>query len=233
MAIFPDLSCEEIVQTNDRTRLSAINSFVTPDETSGITSIKIKPQSNVDYIDVTDNMYLDWQYTFAGSQTVKVLVESGAASASADFSKTIQVVTPSSDRLFSTDQDIKLHEPDILKWKEDGRNSFLNIHRRAKKLILEYLRREGFVDVYGNPYTDAAIIDIDEVKQWSTFITLRLIFEGISNSTEDVFHIKAKRYFEMEQKWRSIALLRLDIDGDGEVVEGEGIDMRSCFVARR
>src|SRR5690606_28291915 len=124
-------------------------------------------------------------------------------------------------------------EPDILKWVEDGRNSFLNVHRRAKKLLLEYLRREGFVDVYGNPYTDTAIVDIEEVKQWVTFTALRIIFEGISNSTEDVFHEKARRYSELELKWRSIALLRLDVDGDGTVLPGEGLDTRSCFVARR
>lgn len=233
MAIFAHLDLEPVVQINDKTRLNASNSFVTPDVSSGITAIKIKPQNNADYINVTETGYLDWQYSFAGSQTVRVLVEAGAASASADYSQSIQVVTPITDKLFSTDQDIKLHEPDILKWTEDGRKSFLNIHRRAKKLILEYLRREGYVDVYGNPFTDSAIVDIEEVRQWATFTTLRIIFEGISNSTEDVFNEKAKRYFELEQKWRSIALLRLDIDGDGQSEEDEGIDLRSCLVVRR
>jgi len=231
MAIFPFLSVEPTVQVGDRTRLDGTKSFITADEVS-ILALEIDPGTGT-YINVTDDKYLDYAWNTSGSKTIRCRVTTSAASASASISETVSVVTESSDYLFSGDSDLKLHEPDILKWTEDGRNSFLNIHRRAKKLILEYLRREGFVDVYGNPYTDAAITDIEEVKQWSIFTTLRLIFEGISNSTEDVFHEKAKRYFEMEQKWRSIALLRLDIDGDGEVVEGEGIDMRSCFVARR
>jgi len=231
MAIFPFLSVEPTVQVGDRTRLDGTKSFVTVDE-GDIISLEIDP-GNGSYVNVTTDKFLDYAWNTSGSKTIRCRVTTETASASASISESISVVTESSDYLFSTDSDLKLHEPDILKWTEDGRNSFLNIHRRAKKLILEYLRREGFVDVYGNAYTDAAIIDVEEVKQWSTFTTLRLIFEGISNSTEDVFHEKAKRYFEMEQKWRSIALLRLDIDGDGVVIEGEGIDARSCFVARR
>ena len=231
MAIFPFLSLEPVVQVGDRTRLDGSKSFVTADE-GDIIKLEIDPGTG-SFIDVTTDKYLDYAWAASGTETIICRVTTESASASASVSEEVSVLTATQDYLFSNDSDLKLHEPDILKWTEDGRNSFLNIHRRAKKLILEYLRREGFVDVYGNPYTAAAITDIEEVKQWSTFITLRLIFEGISNSTEDVFHIKAKRYFEMEQKWRSIALLRLDIDGDGEVVEGEGIDMRSCFVARR
>jgi hypothetical protein len=230
MAIFPHLDLEPVVQVFDRTRLDATKSFVTPDAT--ITLLEIKPITGASFVDVTEDKYLDWQYGFAGSVTVTCRVTT-SASASAEFSETISVVTPALDNLFSTDSDLKLHEPDIMKWTEDGRNSFNNIHRRAKKLMLEYLRREGYVDVFGVPYTENAIKDIEEVRQWVTFIALRIIFEGISNSTEDVFNQKAKRYSEMEIKWRSIALLRLDTDGDGELTEGEGIDTRSCFVARR
>lgn len=229
--IFPNLELEAVVQVGDRTRLSALKSFVTQDE-AAISMIQISPLGAASgLIDVSTDMFLDWQFSASG--TISVLCRVTASGASAEITDTISVVTAASDHLFSNDDDLRLQEPDILKWVEEGRNTFINIHRRAQKSILEYLRKEGFTDVYGNPYTKAAIIDIEEVKQWSTFLALRLIFEGISNATDDVFAEKAKRYKGQEVEWRKTALLRLDIDGDGEADNKEGIDTAFSFVARR
>lgn len=228
--IFPNLQLEPVLQVNDRTRLDATKSFATQDE-GAITSVLIKPAAASAFIDVTSDKYLDWQYSASGTYTVTARVS--ASGASADFSSTISVVTSTSDNLFSNDQDLKLHEPDILKWVEDGRNSFLNVHRRAQKLIIEHLRNEGFVDIDGDPYTKAAFTDIEEVKQWSTYWTLQLIFEGLSNATDDVFSKKASEYSLQRQKWEKTALLRIDTDGDGITDNDEGIDTQTGFVARR
>ena len=228
MAIFPYLSLEPVVQINDRTRLNAEGSFGSGGD---VLALWIRPSDDEDYVDVTDDKYLDWQYGASGTYEVSAIAS--GVSGSAEFTQNIQIVTAAQDNLFSNDADLKLHEPDIMKWTEDGRNSFLNIHRRAKKVFLEYLRTEGYTDIFGAPYTDAAVIDIEEVKQWVTYAALRIIFEGISNSTDDVFHVKAKRYAEMEIKKRNAALLRIDTDGDGELLTDEGIDTRSGFVARR
>lgn len=229
--IFPNLELEPIVQVGDKTRLSALKSFVTQDE-APIDLVMISPLGATSgFIDVTDDLYLDWQYSATGTITVRARVS--ASGASADYTDTISVVAAASDYLFSNDDDLKLHEPDITKWVEAGRNTFINVHRRAQKIIMEWLRKEGFVDVYNNPYTKAAIIDIEEVKQWSTYLALRLIFEGLSNATEDIFAEKAKRYKGKEVEWRKTALLRLDVDGDGETDDEEGIDTAFSFVARR
>lgn len=230
--IFPNLELEAVVQVGDRTRLSATKSFVTPDE-AAIETVLISPTGATgDFINVSENMYLDWQYSASGVIPVRVRVAT-ASGVSADFTDELSVVTAGQDHLFSNDDDLRLHEPDILKWVEEGRNTFTNIHRRAQKVIMEYLRKEGFVDVYGNPYTKAAVVDIEEVKQWSTYLALRLIFEGLSNATEDIFSEKAKRYKGNEVDWRKTALLRLDVDGDGEADNEEGIDTAFSFVARR
>jgi hypothetical protein len=228
--IFPHIELEPIVQVGDRTRLSALKSFVTQNEAS-VSLVQIKPSSSGSFIDVTDDKFLDWAYPSAGTITVTARVT--ASGASAEITQTLSVVTVGSDALFSTDADIRLHEPDILQWVSPGRNSFLNIHRRAQKLILEELRREGYTDTSGNPYTKAAIVDIEEVKQWSTMWVLQLIFEGLSNATDDVFHEKAVRYSSMRETWGATVFLRLDADGSGEIDTGEGIDTATCFVARR
>lgn len=229
--IFPNLELEPIVQVNDRTRLNALKSFVTPDEDS-ITNIEIDPDGTEGLISVgTTDSFLDWEYSASGTYTVTCRVTT--SSASAEFTDTVSVVTEASDKLFSTDDDLKLHEPDILKWTEEGRNTFKNMHRRAQKLILEYLRREGFRDNLGEPLTKDAVVDIEDVKQWSTFIVLRLIMDGLSNAEDDVFYAKSKYYKGKEVEWRKTALLQIDVDGDGVVDDDEGIDTAYSFVARR
>jgi hypothetical protein len=229
--IFPVLEYEPIVQTGDKTRLSAKKSFVTPDE-QAISMVSIQPSTADGFITVTADRELDWQFGASGYQTITVRVQAGMG-ASAEIQRSILVLSESQDKLFSFDEDLRLHEPDILKWVVDGRSSFKDVHRRAQYTIIKWLDKEGYVDVYAKPFTKDAIINIEEVRQWSTFVALRLIFEGISNAIDDVFSVKAKQYKGKEVEWRKRALLRLDIDGDGKVEDYEGIDPAYGFVARR
>jgi hypothetical protein len=228
--IFPNIELEPVVQVNDRTRLNVSKSFVTQDE-AAISLVQVRPTATASFITVTDDLYLDWAYPASGTYIVTARVT--ASGASAQVTGSISVVTATADHLFSTDADLKLHEPDVLKWVDAGRNSFLNVHRRVQDLILGQLRREGFTDVNGVPYTKSAVVDVNEVRQWSTYWALQLIFEGISNATDDVFAQKAVRYSSLRQKWEATALLRLDTDGDGSADTDEGIDTGTAFVARR
>ena len=231
--IFPILEFEPTVQVGDKTRLDASKSFVTQDE-QAISVISIRPSSADGFITVSSDKYLDWAYSASGVHAITVLVSTTeGASASAQIVRNITAYTEAQDKLFSTDQDLRLHEPDILKWVVDGRATFKDVHRRAQYTILKWLDKEGYVDVYNHPFTKDAILDIEEVRQWSTFITLRLIFEGVSNAIDDVFADKAKRYKGMEVEWRKRAILRLDIDDDGEAEDGEGVDPAFGFLARR
>jgi hypothetical protein len=97
---------------------------------------------------------------------------------------------------------------------------------------MTYLDEKRIWDTQGNRLTLDAITDVVEVKDWSKFMTLRLIFEGISNATDDVFHEKALRYKALEVEARNRAALRLDRDGDGET-DVTKLDMRSIFMVRR
>jgi len=226
--IFPNLELEAIVQLGDRTRLSALKSFVTQNE-AAISLVQINTGTGL--IDVTSDRYLDWQFMQAGTVTVTARVT--ASGASADITATIQVLTSASDKLFSSDSALRTYENDVLKWVEDGRNSFLNVHRRVQYLILDQLRRQGFTDINGVPYSKAAVVDVAEVREWATMWALQLIFESNSNATDDIFHAKAVRYSALRLEWEKTALLRLDTDGDGVLDTGEGIDTAFAFVARR
>ena len=138
------------------------------------------------------------------------------------------------DYLYCTDQDLASHESDIMKWVAPGRASFKNFIRRAQDLIMNWLDKEGYVNVYGEKFTKRDIIDREEVREWATFVTLRLIFESIKNATDDVFSEKASTYESLEMTARDRAILRLDINKDGEAdLPNEGIDPAYGSLSRR
>jgi hypothetical protein len=120
------------------------------------------------------------------------------------------------DHLYSTDQDLLQHESDVTKYVQDGRSSFLNVHRRAQSLIVEWLDQNGFIDTNGKKFTKFAITDVTEVSAWSKYIALELIFRDFGNAKDDVFKEKADRYEKLAINSRQRAILRLDKDGDGK-----------------
>jgi hypothetical protein len=147
----------------------------------------------------------------------------------------IKLYSKDGDSLFSNDSDLVQHEPDILKYLPDGKNSYKYAHRRAQELILKFLDEKGYTDIYEDKLLLDAIVDIDEVREWSIFVTLRLIFQGLRNATDDVFSEKAKDYLEEEKQARNRTILRLDVDGDGEVESNssEGFHVSTISCARR
>lgn len=147
--------------------------------------------------------------------------------------KVVRVVSSLADGLWSTDDQLRAAEFDIMKYVPSGRATWKHMHRAAQTVILEWLDREGFVDVFRDKLTKAAMVIPAELNEWSKYATLRLIFESLRNSIDDVFAEKAKHYGAMESSARQRAVLRLDLDGDGAADEGEEADIRTCIVVRR
>ncbi len=164
---------------------------------------------------------------------VEVLLKVDDGTSNSVQSRHVNVFSVDGDLLFSSDADLKNHEPDILKYLEKGRNTFLNIHRRAQHLILAWLDRNGYVNLYNEKYTKRDVIDLEEVHEWAVFVTLRLIFEGLIVSVDDIFAKKAASYGELEKYWRDRAVLRIDVDSDGVLTQLDRVDIRSAFVVRR
>lgn len=121
----------------------------------------------------------------------------------------VNVYSKLGDYLFSNDADLMQFEPDIRKWVGDGRNTFLNVHRQAQSHILEYLDRQGFINNDGKKFTKFDFLDLTEVKEWSRFVALRMIFEGIKNSQDEVFLAKRQTYEDKETAARNRMVLRL------------------------
>ena len=171
--IFPVLELEAFLQADDKTRLDARKTHITPDE-AAITLIEIEPESGSGFLDVTSLSYLDWQYSGA-SRTVTVSVRVTTDGLPETFSKDIEILTATDDKLFSTDAEMVRHEPQILDWVREGRNSFLDVHRTSQDRILTWLDEHRIWDTNGDRLTKDAIVDIQEVNDWSKYLTLQLI----------------------------------------------------------
>lgn len=225
--IFPVIQIESIVQVGDRTRIDVSKSYCTPDDS--ITGYFVCPDvaASANYFDVTDDKFLDWQYEASGSYTIALRANSD------EVTSTISVVTAESDYLFSDDQRLKQHEPDILKWVQAGRNSYFDVHRRCQEMIVDYLDQQNYRDNSGNKYTKVDIVNREEVRSWATFMALRVIFEGLSNAIDDIFAVKAARYEKLEVKARDRASLSLDKSGDGIIQAGETYYVTGGEVVRR
>lgn len=226
--IFPILELESQVQTNDKTRLDASKTFISPDE-AAITLVEIEPEASAGFIDVTSNRYLDWLYTTDGTKSVTVRVTTDGTPVT--FSKDLESLLPENDILFSTDDDLLAHEDDILRYVRSGRSSFIDKHRLSKKRIVRWLSEQRIYDNDGNNLTDAAIMDVEEVNEWSKFYTLYIIFNSLSNAIDDIFAQKASLYQSLAKDAQSRSAIRLDRNGDGN--EDTNKDMRTYRMIRR
>ncbi len=208
--IFAHIDIEAVVQVNDKTRLNASKSF---SNTIGeITLVEIQPTASESFYDVTSDLYLDWSYSTDGDHVATVRINGTESQ-----SRTISVLSVADDNLFSVDTDIISYEPDLLKWVQDGRNSFLDKHRAAQREILNELDANQIWKRDGSRYTATDIVDIQEFKEWSKYETLRIIFDGISNAIDDVFKDKANNYKMLVVSAKKRATLRLDYNDDGNI----------------
>ena len=231
MAVIGKIQTEGIVQVGDKTRIKVKGTFVTPDEGS-ITLLRVDPDTTGTFYDVTSNKYLDFAYLTAGDTTVSLEVTTDSSAAQV-FTSTISVITETEDQLFSTDEEIIAHEHDILDFLPKGRFSFKDKHRAAQDRILGYLDEKQIWDCDNNRLTKAAIIDNDEVNDWSKFMVLELIFRDASNAIDDIFFDKAEFYRNMMVEARNRACLRLDLDGDGEIKCDDKVHLYTTTMVRR
>ncbi len=222
MSIFGKLILEPTVQEDDKTRLNATKSFVSKDE-ADITLVEIEPEASAGFIDVTgtssNDWFLDWEYSTDGDKTVSLRLTTDGGPVV--FTEDIEVVTEADDKLFSNDDDLKRHEPSVLNWIISGRNTFKDMHRRAQTLILDFFRIQGYRNQDGTNVSKDEILDILEVKEWSTYMVLKLVFEGRSNDPEDIFREKSRTYNSEMIAARESVFKVYDFNKDGDLTASE------------
>lgn len=165
--------------------------------------------------------------------TRKITLEAGDGAATDTVVAYVKVYSSGGDALFSNDSELISFEPDLIKWVPEGKSSFNFVHREAQDLIIAWLDEKGFVDIFGEKFDKSKFIDLEEFNMWSKFMTLRIIFEGLSNSVDDIFNDKKKKFEILEAQHRNRAVLRVDIDADGQVDTFEDMRVHSGTVRRR
>lgn len=233
--IFPNINTEAIIQTKDRIRFDASKTFVSKGE-AAITSVEIEPEAGAGFIDIfgsgnQKNWFLDWEFD-GTDRDIVASVRVATDGAPVLKTVTVKVVTPETDKLFSYDADLLSRKSDILNWVPEGRNSFINFHRRAQEKIIAWFDEQGFTFSDGTKITKDAVVDVDEVRLWSVNLTLSLIMFNFSNSVDDVFARQAAEFESDAISHRTRAITRLDLNQDGEIDNNEGVNMRTFDLLR-
>lgn len=143
------------------------------------------------------------------------------------ISKYMKVYSADGDSLFSADTDLVSEEPDIMKWTKEGRASFLDLHRKAQRLIVDWFDREGYRDDNEEKITKWAFVDNSDVRMWSYYMVLKMFCRGVRNQTDDVWKKKATEYEKDEIAARKRATLNLDLDKDDKPDVNDGPDVQS------
>jgi len=223
---------EKLVQVDDKTRIDVSKSFIN----AGVVSeVEIKPEASENFYSVynTDQKrwYLDWAYETDGAKVITVRITTDLSVKTVAFN--IDIITAVDDYLYSDDSDIFSIESELKNYIPRGRNSFLNKHRAAQEHILSYLDRKNIKNQDGTKILKGQIIDINDVRDWSKYETLKLVYEDLVVSVGDIFKDKANMYRDLALDHATRSLLRLDFDKDTVQEQFESLDMRTFRMTKR
>lgn len=206
---------QDIVQVDEKFRIDCTKTFVHPGNHS-IQSMTVEVEGGGDSFTITSDKFLDYAYSTSGTKTITVtVVHTGQGHANVTKTASILVKTAAEEKLFSNDSDLISHEVDILNYLPEYKADYKYAHRLAQETILNDLNERGIRDKNDNRLTAAAVVDIEEVRQWSKFKTLSYIFESLSNAIDDIFADKASRYRNMASAAAGKCIVRLDTNSDG------------------
>jgi hypothetical protein len=224
--IFTNVKSEKVVQVGDRTRLDASQTFSPDDE--AINLVEVSFDSGVTFLDITETKKIDWVFQDAGEKIVHFRVNEAET-----MLKNITVLSEADDRLFSSDEDINALESDLKYLYKDGRTSHLDMHREAQGKILEELYNRGITNKDSNRLTKADVIDTMELRAWSKYLTLYLIFNDVRKGAEDAYTEKAKLYRGLaDRASQDKQFLKIDINGDGQA-DDVSLNFESISLVRR
>ena len=204
---------QDKLQVDEKFRIDVGKTFMHPGGDS-ISSITIQPEGSGETFTVTNDKYLDYAYSTDGSKTITVTLNHTGGGGAVTKTATVEVVTAANEKLFSNDSDLIAHECEILNYLPVYKADYRYAHRLAQETILNNLNERGIRDSSDNRLTAAAIVDIEEVRQWSKFKTLSYIYESLANAIDDIFADKANRYRNMASNAEGKCLIRLDTNGD-------------------
>lgn len=142
--------------------------------------------------------------------------------------------------VFSNDNDLKEEYPSIMEMLPENEPTFIKFHVASRKDILSYFRAQGkLIKVNDKNYATSKkldqfdLLDYEELRDASKFLTLSKILYWVSDSVDDKWHQKALKY---EQKYGDkINLVNLSIDSndDGKADNNETNAIQSITIVRQ
>lgn len=216
MKLFPLVTTDKLIFVGEKTRIDCSRSFVIGNEGEEIV-VSVKPSPDDSFIPTNTDKHLDWVFDEPGEVTLQVKLEIGAETKTIDHIIVVKDVALL--KLFSDDSDLIPFEPDIRGYIPPQSSTFNLVHARAQDLILNILDEARIYGKDGERLTADKIADVLEVRDWSTALTLQLIFEGMSNQVGDIYSLKADKYKGMAGERGNRASIRLDISEDETVTQ--------------
>jgi hypothetical protein len=230
--IFGVIKTDDQVYSGDKIRIDVSGSFLTPDLTFATVSHEISVDAGVTWYNVSAKKYVDWIFTTTGTKTISLRL-STTEPASQVFTKDITVLNLSTANLFSKDFDLYNLEPEIDQYLPKKWSSWNIVHKRAQDWIIDFLDEKGIFNENGEKYTVADIMDVQQVKQLSTYKALEFIYEGNSNIVGDLFSIKAEKYRQMANTKASRSQLSLDFNANAVADDYERTNLHEIIVRRK
>lgn len=218
--IFPILKYEDVIYTNNRVRFEASESFA--NKALATVSHEMSMDGGSTWINITQKKHLDWMFLNDATYVVQLRINTSDLD-SATISKTVEVVDASTQVFFSNDSDLYKYEADIDKYLPDRWSSWIHMHAEARKIFMDWLDEKGIKKEDGSKYLVEDVMDIEQVRQFSTFKALELIFESNIKVTGDVFSFKRDHYRKLSNEKLSRSEIKLDFNGNTEADESTNL----------
>lgn len=213
MSIFGVIKTDDKVFTGDQLRIDVSSSFLAPGLSFGTISHEISIDEGVTWFNVSAKKSADWIFSTAGEQIITLRLTTSTA-ATETFTKTVTVLDLTAQKLFSLDSDLYIIEPEIDQYLPKRWSSWNLVHLKAQEYIIDWLDEKKTFKRDGTKYGVNDILDLQEVKQWSTYKVLEFIYEGNSNIVGDISSIKRDKYRAMSDEKASRSQLSLNYSGD-------------------
>lgn len=128
--------------------------------------------------------------------------------------------------VFSDDSDLKERVFDIADRIPTGAVSHILSHVSAKKLILSRLETSGKLkfsqsDGIVRAVDEWDLFDVDSVRKASSYLTLSIIFDNLSDTADDIEDRRAKKFHDNYDTIFDSIIIPLDVNDDGFESPGE------------
>lgn len=137
---------------------------------------------------------------------------------------------------FSSDSDLKEEYPNILEMLPTNDTSFVRFHTASRKDIVSFFKGQGkLINVQGvkRALDQFDLLDFEEVRDASKFLTLAKILYWVSDAVDDKWFQKAKMYESKYGEKISIVNLSIDSNDDGKQDKVELNAVQSITIERQ